>query len=106
MRSTGWLSVSGDKLNNCEEIINVMQKLGINGHVSKNTTILDGSIECGCNILIASQPSKKNAKQLWNHLKDKFDLKCGYVNINGHEEGCVYDVFGPSKCPGKKKTIG
>ena len=96
----GTLYISSKKISkNCEEIIGLMHSLGINGHVTKNMTILDGSIEVGCQVIVASQPVRDNLCELWSAAQKKLDLTCSLVEFTHHESGCVFDVFRNSNCP-------
>lgn len=96
----GILSVSGKQLTDCTEIIAIMKKLGLNGNISRNMTVLDGELETGCNVAIASEPVKTNVQTLWNELKSHFGLKCAHVEFKHHESDCVYNIFRQSSCPG------
>ena len=96
------LSVSSPKFHvNCEEVVRIMKKLGINGYVTNNRTVLDNHEEVGCNAIIVSKPVKENAQLVWEQIKKFPDITCAHVNIIHSENGCVFDVFAESKCPGK-----
>ena len=95
----GTLSVSGPRLD-CAVVVDIMRRLGINGDVTSNTTVLDGRTEAGCRIVVASKPHRDQVERLWNATRDHFSLSCAHVALDHHEDGCVYDVFRPSNCPG------
>jgi hypothetical protein len=98
---SGQLSISGKALlSDCSEVVTLMKRLGINGDVTPNQTVLDGSIEQGCRILVASKDPKENVKKLWTNLQDQFGLTCAHVDLLSHESGCVFDVYRKSSCPG------
>ncbi len=95
----GILSISGDKISeNCCEVILLMKSLGINGDITPNKTILDGNIENGCRIYIASK-SKENTRVLWNSIANSMGVSCAHVKFSEHQDGCVFDVFRESLCP-------
>ena len=94
------LSLSGAKMNGCEEVISKMLALGISGDATLNTTVLDGVLEQGCRVRVASQPQKEHAKRLWEAIRTRCELTCGHVSIDDATNGCALDVFRPSACPG------
>lgn len=98
----GTLSVSSTSLTSCNDIVEIMQKLGMNGNVTDNITIIDGKIEKGCQILIASEPTRENVQKVWKRLQDQLSFTCAHAEIKHRESGCVFDVFRESSCPGKK----
>ena len=91
------LSVSGKNLS-CAEVVEVMRVMGISGNVKTNTTVGAGGIENGCDILVTSDPAE-HVKLLWWRLQKQFDLGCAHVTLDRRENGCVFDVFGKSRCP-------
>jgi hypothetical protein len=96
----GVLSISGNISTDCDEVIYLMKKLGINGDVTCNKTILDGNVENGCRIRIASS-YMEHTKLLWKTIQENLGLTCAHVNISESKDGCVFDVFRESLCPGK-----
>ena len=97
------LSISGDRVTeNCENIVGLMFQLGINGDVTRNTTVLDGRIEKGCRVHIVSEPVKKNSRILWEAAQQKLGLRCAHLEMRHCESGCTYDLFRMSSCPGKE----
>jgi hypothetical protein len=94
------LSISGKRVC-CEEVANMMSQLGVNGDVSANTTSIDGFLEPGCRIMVASKDSRADVYRLWTAVQTRFDLTCAHTAITHHENGCIFDVFRKSTCPGK-----
>lgn len=95
------LSISGSNImNDCSEVILLMKTLGINGDVTSNKTILDGNLENGCRIYVASK-NREDTRQLWKSLSKSLGLICAHVKFSEHQDGCVFDIFRESLCPGK-----
>ncbi len=97
----GILSISGNLSSNCDEVILLMKTLCINGDVTPNKTIIDGNIENGCRIYVSSKDIYKNTKLLWKNISNNYGLTCAHVKFSEHQDGCVFDVFRKSQCPGK-----
>jgi len=95
------LSVSGPSLSSdCREVVSAMRRLGIHGDVSSNVTVIDGDVEPGCRATIVTKPVKQSSKKLWQTLLADMAFTCAHVEIISHEDGCVFDVFRKSACPG------
>ena len=96
------LSVSGNLKKDCGDVVNAMIRLGINGDVTSNTTVLDNCIEQGCRVVIASQVNAEtNLERLWKELRDTCHLTCAHASISRDvKQGCVLDVIRPSLCKG------
>lgn len=96
------LSVSShDFTPTCAEVTSLMKTLGINGDVTANTTVLDGLVEVGCRVRIASSSPKRDAATLWQRMRDRHALTCAHLSVGGDiQSGCVLDVLRPSLCPG------
>jgi hypothetical protein len=88
----------------CSDVIRMMKKLGISGDVTPNVTILDGDLENGCKIVVASAPHREKARILWDALRTPLGLTCAHVRVESRVEGCVLDVFRPSACTGQVPT--
>ena len=98
------LSISGSLERDCSNVVDAMRSLGIAGDVTPNQTILDGGVENGCRIVVASRPYREKAERLWDKLRQECKLTCAHVSVREDaEEGCVMDVFRPSLCPGRVK---
>lgn len=102
----GTLSVSGQKIaEDCSNVISAMSALGIAGDVTPNLTLVDGSRERGCRVVIATRPSKEHAGRLWERLRTECELTCAHLSVRDDvSEGCVLDVLRPSRCPGRAQT--
>ena len=97
----GQLAVSGPELDSkCGAVITAMRELGINGDITPNTTVLDGTLEYGCRILVTSAPVRENTRSLWERLRAHYSLRCAHATLSEYESGCVFDIFRPSSCPG------
>lgn len=96
------LSISGARVSHdCAEVVAAMLKSGIHGDVTPNTTVLDGDLERGCRVLVVGADARRSCQRLWTTLKSNLVLECAHVHVAAHsEDGCVYDVFRPSQCPG------
>ena len=94
----GVMSASGPDLK-CKDLADAMLRLGINGFVTQNVTLLDGHLETGCQAHVVSQPVKANVKRLWESCAVTCDLTCAHVEIRHHEAGCIFDVLAESRCP-------
>lgn len=96
------LSISGAHITpQCDETVRLMRSLGIHGDVTPNRTILDGTEERGCRIVIASRPHRENAEKLWTALRATLNLRCAHVSLQGEvQSGCAMDVFRESLCSG------
>ena len=57
-------------------------------------------MENGCTILLSGLNPKYIKNQVWEPLNKDFELKCGYLKIDKQFNGCIYDYFGKSNCPG------
>ena len=94
------LSVSGHGLGNCNTVLSTMKKLGIFGDVTTNLSIdPDGNVEPGCRVLIANKNCEIVARRMWETLERDYHLGCAHLKCYESKEGCIYDVFAPTKCP-------
>ena len=96
----GILSLSGRGLA-CADVVNAMIKLGINGDVTQNVSVVDGIEESGCRVAIATVPYKESVRSLWTHISHTSTLTCAHVRIDDVFSGCVLDYLRPSQCSGK-----
>lgn len=93
------LSVSGPRIDNCNEIVRIMQQLGISGDVTPNISVLGDTktsyrIENGCRIIMGDGWNKK----FWETLQRNYDLGCAHIDVPGRFNGCVYDWTRQSDC--------
>ena len=95
------LSLSGTRLaSHCDEVVSTMLALGINGDVTRNVSVVDGAVENGCRVLVASKDAKGDAKRLWDAVSTRARLQCAHVSGEERFSGCVLDVYRPSLCSG------
>jgi len=57
-------------------------------------------IETGCRIRFHSHHPSLINPVFWSKLRERFGLKCGHLSVAGKFDGCVYDYFRESCCPG------
>ena len=98
------LSISSTNIKNCEEIAEIFVNLKLNCDITSNNTVIcdnnNCKIEKGCRILLNKTINSINIKNIWNPLKNKYNLKCAHYEIKGGFNGCIYDYISNSKCPG------
>ena len=96
------LSISSHKINNCNEVLFYLHKLGIPCSITKtkNITKLKNTfkIEKGCRILFNSHNPSMINKQFWNNFKNRFDLQCAHLNVQGKFKGCINNYFNEIDC--------
>ena len=101
----GVLSVSGARISyDCSEVVDAMVRLGINGDVTRNISVLEGDIEKGCRVRVAQKDAKESTRKLWNELRRTTGIVCAHVHVSSVEDGCVHDVYRPSSCPGPQTS--
>ena len=109
------LSISSPHISDCREVAEYMRKSGILCHVSPNytvahTTITNDSespsennnryaIETGCQIKFGAHSPHFLNLFLWLRLKNRFQLDCAHLEVEGKYKGCVYDYFTKTQCP-------
>ena len=101
------LFISSPRISNCQEVAEYMCACNIPCHVAPNQTVAeqpDGSfcIETGCEIRFGSHPAYMLNRFTWSKLRERFGLRCGYLNVDGKFKGCIWDYFAPSACPGNQ----
>ena len=96
------LSISSRKIKDCSEVLLYMYKLGIPCSITttKNVTKFNDKIklEKGCRILFNSHEPNMINKQFWSNLKNKFDLQCAHLNVQGKYKGCINNYFNEIDC--------
>ncbi len=90
------LSLSSPSLD-CAQIVALLQAHGLAGDVTPNRTVVHGREERGCRAVLAN---KEAARTLWHAAQTLPDIQCAHVAVHQTESGCVFDVFGASRCPG------
>ena len=99
VKMPAWLSISGGNLDErCEYVMHALAKTGIGGDVTPNRSITKSGVEeNGCRVFVLG--SDADVKRLWTTLKEKQDLQCAHISIANYQNGCIYDVYGTSRCP-------
>lgn len=90
------LSLSSSSLA-CSDVVTLLRQLGLSGDVTANRTVVAGKEENGCRTVLSS---KQDAKTLWTAAQKLPGITCGHVTVQQYESGCVFDIFGNSRCPG------
>lgn len=103
LKTTCQVNISSNKIKNCQEIVEYLKQLNIPANVTSNLTIVKKNDEMvneiGCTI-IYSCDIKKMYNELWQPLKKKYYLTCAHIDVKSHFQGCIYDLYRKSKCPG------
>ena len=90
----------------CTEVMRTMRDLGLMGDVTSNRTLLgDGTEERGCRVLLADI-TEKRARAFWGRVQRLPGITCAHVEWGCQQNGCVYDVFRASACPGVSRPAG
>lgn len=97
MKNTVIVSVSAKDLD-CVELAINLSKIGINCDISRNITVLDGSVENGCRVTTTATKDETISK-IWKTAQSCGDIKCGHVSVAGGFVGCVNDYPWNSRCP-------
>ena len=94
----------------CQEVAKALQQLGITCQISENISVQKEpntnqlNLENGCSIDLCGL-NRDKYQQVWFHLRDKFNLGCANLKIDGQYTGCIYSYLQESACPGfKPKT--
>lgn len=105
---TFFLSISKKGLR-CSEVAEFMNnKMHVPCSVTGNYSVQCSSspeskkkcdIERGCRIVFQEDQENK-VEEVWENLKEEFDLKCAHLEGRVHFNGCIYDYLKPSSCPG------
>ena len=106
--STSQISVSRKNLK-CSDIVKFFYNMKIPISLTENKTIICNEDKCwsenGCRIILTGQSLKKrDIKNVWNKLNDKFNLRCAHIDVEGGYKGCIYDYISDSKCPGPERV--
>lgn len=106
-KNTSHLSISSKKIKSCDDILHYFYKLGIPCSITENNSIVkynnNVNIEKGCRILFNSHKPELINHNFWIQLKNKYDLKCAHLNVEGKFKGCINDYLKPSDCTTYKK---
>jgi hypothetical protein len=100
------ISVSSKTQKDCNNIINNLNKVGINARIIETKSCLDKNVENGCLITCDSEYSdKKKLKSLWNIINQNNDYGCCHLKIEGLFDGCIFNYIKPDCCPGNQDFI-
>ena len=98
------MSISSDKIKNCEKVADFFKKNEIMCSVTENISIVpyknEYKIEKGCRIIFNSHKPDMIDNIFWSKIKNTFDLTCAHLNVEGKFKGCIYDYLRKSDCPG------
>jgi hypothetical protein len=104
LQTTCQVNISSDKIKDCREIAQYLKQLNIAANVTSNSTIVkkDGKMisEIGCTIIYSCKVDKMY-DELWRPLKQKYLLGCAHVDIKSNYQGCIYDLYRETNCPGQ-----
>ena len=104
LQTTCQMYISSDKIKDCREIAQYLKQLNIVANITPNSSIVkkDGKLvyETGCAIVYSCN-AEKMYDELWRPLKSKYNLGCAYVDIKSVYQGCIYDLYCASNCPGE-----
>ena len=92
------LSISSQKIESCTEVAKYLNAIGIECSTVYNTTSHMNNIETGCNITFP-RISKKQIKETWPLLKQRYKLGCAHISTPPYFSGCIYDYIRDSCCP-------
>jgi hypothetical protein len=101
-KNTSILSISSDKLNNCNKVVEFFKKNKIMCSVSENISVIsyknEFKIEKGCNIIFNSHKPTMINHNFWNSIKKEFNLTCAHLKVEGKYKGCINDYLRDSIC--------
>lgn len=102
-----WISSKDNDLCEKAKLFLFMNKVVSN--VIENTTVLvdktnEITYEKGCKITFKCDP-KTMKDEIFDKLKKRVNIDCAYVSIHSFYNGCIYDLYRESACPGTCKKI-
>lgn len=104
-KNNSTISISSVKINDCREVATFLASMNIACSISENISVVpyDNNmvLEKGCQIKIGGHKPEIINHSMWDKLKNKFDLTCAHIHVDGKFKGCIYDYFKESCCPGK-----
>ena len=108
-KQSGILSVSANDID-CHKIAKMMKDSGIHCSVTENWSVVPSrvngtnKVERGCRLLINHIKPYSNdlEEKIWKPLKNEFKIKCAHLSIGNMFNGCIYNYFRNSNCPGNK----
>ncbi len=104
-KNNSTISISSVKINDCREVATFLASMNIACSINENISVVpyDNNmvLEKGCQIKIGGHKPEIINHSMWDKLKNKFDLTCAHIHVDGKFKGCIYDYFRDSCCPGK-----
>ena len=104
------LSVSSKKITHCQEVAEYFRQCKIQCHVTTNHTVVctdtkndTYDMEIGCQIKFGKHSPSLIDALFWLQLKDRFDLNCAHLDVEGKFKGCIYNFLRKGMCPGEYK---
>ena len=98
------LSISSNSIKDCNHVAGFFQKIGIMCSVTENITVVEQNnefiMEKGCRIKMGSHKPEIINSDLWNQLKNEYNLKCAHLEVEGKYRGCIINYLRDSNCPG------
>ena len=103
-KNSSELSISSKNINSCNDIANFFADMNIMCSVTENITVIEEKgemiLEKGCRIKMGSHKPDIINKEFWNKIKNKYNLDCAHLHVEGKFKGCIYDYIRDSNCPG------
>ena len=108
-KQSGILSVSANDID-CHKIAKMMKDFGIHCSITENWSVVpsrihgDVKLERGCRMLINHIDPTSNdlEEKVWKPIKKEFNIECAHLSIGNMFNGCIYNYFRKSDCPGNK----
>ena len=92
------LSISNTNLS-CKEVTQQLLNWKVPASVTENYSVVCSQNKChmeqGCRVVLENLD-----KELYQKMKDNFNLSCAHVQKYSNFEGCAEDYFSDTNCPG------
>ena len=86
------ISISNNTQNNCNHIIDKLNKSGIEARIIETTSTFNSKIEKGCLITLGKQyNTKKLITNIWTTIKPGYN--CAHIDIDNGFRGCIFDYL-------------
>ena len=103
-KNSSELSISSQSIKNCLDVAKFFQKQGIMCSVTENHSIVFEKdkyiLEKGCRIKMGNHKPETINNELWNKVKNEYNLTCAHLHVEGKYKGCILNYLRKSKCPG------
>lgn len=105
------VSLSGNSLGDCHNVLKFMQASGMSGDVTRNLSMTkSGKVEPGCRIFVVDSSITQVRKFFDGLRREHPELECAHVrSVHDEMEGCIYNVCEAetnNKCPQFLKRCG